>query len=341
MKKDNSISIIRLLALIAIISCHILQGLDLEIAFWVNVGVQVFFFMSGFLYGRKKIQDTEKWYLKNYRKIMLPYLVLLIVILFIDYFSFNFRYANRTIIGSLMGIQGFYYVIPTLSHTWFISYILLCYLITPLLDRLDIQNYSNVKFYFFLAIWLVVPFIFHLFGITSINPAWLFNYILGYCYGAYSLKHSNKEKWFFISSFSIATILLLVFRVFMQYNINEFITKLPTIVINNSEYIKNYSHVLLGSWIFIIFYEIFSKIKIKRNFLLDVSDKYSFYIYLTHQIFILFHMSLLRITDYLFLNIILILMASVGSGIILKSFCNLLEKIIKRILKKLWKKKYI
>ena len=60
MKKDAAISLIRLLSLLAIIICHILQGLNLEAAFWLNIGVQVFLFMSGYLYGQKKYRQYYK-----------------------------------------------------------------------------------------------------------------------------------------------------------------------------------------------------------------------------------------------------------------------------------------
>jgi len=40
---------IRMIALLMIISCHIFQWLGYEAAFWINLGVQIFFFISGFL----------------------------------------------------------------------------------------------------------------------------------------------------------------------------------------------------------------------------------------------------------------------------------------------------
>lgn len=57
MQKDLKISVIRLIAVLMIISCHILQGLKYEAAYWVNLGVQVFFFISGYLYGKKEIKN--------------------------------------------------------------------------------------------------------------------------------------------------------------------------------------------------------------------------------------------------------------------------------------------
>ena len=53
--RDIRISIIRILATIGIVLCHILQEYGNPLANWLNVNVQIFLFMSGFLYGNKTI----------------------------------------------------------------------------------------------------------------------------------------------------------------------------------------------------------------------------------------------------------------------------------------------
>ena len=68
MDRDYSISIIRVLAMLAIVACHIFQSQDMSIAFWLNIGVQIFLFMSGFLYGKKTITNTSEWLKNNLRK---------------------------------------------------------------------------------------------------------------------------------------------------------------------------------------------------------------------------------------------------------------------------------
>ena len=50
---NGGISLIRFISTIMIVSCHFLQYFNLELAWWLNVGVQIFFIMSGFLYGNK------------------------------------------------------------------------------------------------------------------------------------------------------------------------------------------------------------------------------------------------------------------------------------------------
>lgn len=135
-EKNYTISLIRFLSLLSIITCHILQGLNLEAAFWFNIGVQIFLFMSGFLYGQKQINNPKHWFIKQFKKIYIPYVILAVIIILIDYIFFNIKYSKTTIIVNLLGLQGFINIIPTISHTWFISYILLCYFITPILQSI-------------------------------------------------------------------------------------------------------------------------------------------------------------------------------------------------------------
>jgi len=321
MKKDAAISLIRLLSLLAIIICHILQGLNLEAAFWLNIGVQVFLFMSGYLYGQKNIDNTINWYIKQFKKIFIPYFIIAVTIIFIDYKIFNIVYPIKQMVSNLIGLQGFYNIIPTISHTWFVSYILLCYLITPLLQSFKIENMTNKQFYMFLFITFIVLFTFDFFGITTIISAWIFNYILGYSF-AKKFQQNNKDKNKFIIIITMLTLLTLIPRIIIQYQLIDY--SFPNIIIKNFIHLKNYSHMLLGSWLFIIFYSLFKKIKYHK--VLSYSDKYSYCIYLVHQVFILFHMSLLHYTKYLSLNIFIIFLLAFISGIILKHISDFLIK---------------
>ena len=79
---DYSISLIRLIATFFIITCHIMQYLDVEPAWWFNVGVQIFLCISGFLYGKRdKISDDLTFYKKNIIKILVDYYVVIIPVI--------------------------------------------------------------------------------------------------------------------------------------------------------------------------------------------------------------------------------------------------------------------
>lgn len=327
MNKNYSISLIRLISLLMIISCHILQGLNIELAFWINVGVQIFFFMSGFLYGLKDNENLSiiKWYKKQFTKILLPLFILQIIILIIDHFLFNITYSKYQIIANMIGLGGFYGPFPILSHTWFVSYILICYLITPILYNIGFHSMKPYKAFKLLFIIALILIAFQYFKVTYINAAWLYNYVLGFFFADYFIKQKRNYKSF--TSFIISlTILTLIPRLYIQYgNIN-----LPNFIIDNQTYLYNWNHILIGTSLFIIMYSLFNKIKIPKLKILELSDKYSYFIYLTHQIFILNYLSILFFTKSLILNILLILFISILSGIILYLLTSLIKKLTSR-----------
>lgn len=311
-KIDLKISIIRLISLVMIISCHILQFLGMEAAFWLNIGVQIFFFISGFLYGKKDITNVSAFYKNKIIKILLPYTVCAIIVFIIEKVFIKISYGKIFLIGTFAGFQGFMGTLKTLSHTWFVSYILICYLITPVLERI-FKNETNITknlFIMILGIQLAYSY-----NVTSIIAPWLINYILGYVYSRYYNKEEKREKYF-VSFLLAATFILLPFRIILQYNWGNI--QFPTIILNNKDLIYGYSHVLLGCSLFIILYKLFGVIKNKKyNFILKASDKYSYFIYLTHQIFILEDFSLMSLTNSTTINILIIFMGSIISGVIL------------------------
>jgi len=324
--RDEKIAFIRVLATIMIVVCHLLQSLSLEAAFWFNLGVQIFFFMSGFLFGKKDIENIKEWYKRRITKVLIPYIILLVIMLLIERIYLNQTYAYKKIFANLIGFQGFVGCIKTMTHTWFVSYILLAYLITPILQKIiTIEEKSERKFLFSLALIAISLFILQNFKVINIISAWLFNYILGYYFSRYYIgKEKNYNK--FMVTLLLISIIILIIRLPIQYN--TFNIKFPKMFLNNLEYIKQWSHVFIGSSLFVLLYKYLPQIKKKK--LLSFFDNESYYIYLTHQIFILSQFSLIHITNNLVINIALIILASIISAMILELLTKLFFWILTR-----------
>ena len=324
--KNSTISLIRFVSMILIISCHILQGLDNKWAFWINVGVQLFFFIAGYLYGSKNVKAID-FYKKRIRKILIPYSILAIIIFIIEYISLKHRYSILLMVGSILGFNAFNGYTQVLSHTWFVSYILLCYLLVPLLQVIfSNKEFKNNLLYFLLFVIFIQ--LFELFKVVNINICWINNFIFGYFYTR-CCKKNNEKRIMCIIAF-IMFIVIMPFAVILQEGLE---VDLPRLFIEYKVYIMNYGHIFLGIILFMIMYFIFDKLKIKYNKLLELSDNYSYYIYLVHQIFILFYYSLLFKTDYLVVNIFLIIFASVISAIVLKFISDNVLKIYDKCIK--------
>ena len=84
-EKDYAISVIRFIAMLLIIFCHILQYYGNDLAYLLNVGVPIFFCVSGYLYGGKEIKNAYQFIKKNYFKLLLDYWVVLSLTIIIYY----------------------------------------------------------------------------------------------------------------------------------------------------------------------------------------------------------------------------------------------------------------
>lgn len=138
-RESEAIRILRVFSMFSIVLCHILQPLGSRYGDVFNVGVEVFFLISGYLYGHKIIADTKNFYISRIKKIYIPFVVFLIFVLPFYYVIGDFSwYKTLKYLFCLQGIGSYY---SGLGHLWFITFILLCYLITPFLQYL--RKYST------------------------------------------------------------------------------------------------------------------------------------------------------------------------------------------------------
>lgn len=330
--QSRAISMIRVISIIFIVSCHILQGINNVFAWWLNVGVQIFLFMSGFLMANSKIESTGKFLSKKLKRILVPYYIFLIVMIFI-YNLNGIITTKKSILVYFLGLQGFKYkyqfILPGIEHLWFISIILVCYLISLVLDkfRLDIDKYTEYKFYNNMILIFIFIQIFILFSMdyeVSFG-AWICVFILGYLI-SYRYKFNIPIK--FVISIGIISAITIPIRIFYQY-INPIENEALSWIFNQL-YIP-WTHMILGTLIFSILYIIFMKIYENRNInkYIKLVDNYSYEIYITHQIFILGPFSLLYLTDKMIINIPLIIILILLSSLILNKVSNIVYKYLK------------
>ncbi len=303
-QNDYSISLIRLIATSFIVICHIMQYLDIELAWWFNVGVQIFLCMSGFLYGKKnKTENILTFYKKNALKILTDYYVVVIAVILL----FIICHPDKIGIGVIPGVLLTSSTLEGGEHLWYISYCLFCYLITPFLSL-----YFNVHSDKHIVKRFLIVSIFSILLIESFvgyfESTWIFCYILGFFLG----KISTFDKGNLHTNVSLIicfiAIIMNSIKILQDYVLP---LELDGITFFLYQKFRNFSHVALGSSLFVVFKFIFSKI-FKNGYPNVIkkaccySDKYSYDIYLVHQFLILGPFSLMRLTDTLWLNIIII-----------------------------------
>ena len=322
---SSRLSFVRFFSLVLIIICHFLQYYGIELAFWLNVGVQIFFILSGYLYGRKDVGGILEFYGKRVKKILVPYYSFLIIMVFVYIGGGYKEYINRQSVTNLFLCNG---TIKGLGHLWFISYILFCYLLTPVLN--DIRNriikYNFARKLIYCVLLMVLVHIICDKFIPYFNGYNVNCYIAGY---SISILSQDKEDFKFArNTLLICSPLMLVMngiQIYSNYiNSGSAIAEIKFSI----PYFDGYAHMLLGVCSFLFIY-IICPFR-KNNWLLTFSDQNSYYIYLVHNIFIQEPFTFMLKEQFSFTLMIISLVLIVFAGMLLKVWSGILMNLFQR-----------
>ena len=126
---------LRAAATMMILLCHFCaqkEGFLFNAASQVlNIGVPLFFILSGFLFGRKGVHiPYRKWFFRRLQRLWIPYWLFLAVLAII-YLAKNLNVLTVDWLLLLFGLQGSVVGVWGAEQTWFISALLICYGLTP------------------------------------------------------------------------------------------------------------------------------------------------------------------------------------------------------------------
>lgn len=303
---------VRVFAMTLIISCHIAQCYNLQIAYILNVGVQIFFFMSGFLYGKQEQMPSVKdFYLKRFVRVYIPYLVLLAII-FLVYAIFHLTsFTFKQVFFYLLNLQWFVAPLEGLNHLWFLTVLMFGYLLTPWIKRA--MGKAPIICALLFVCCCVVEFVF-LKKFYSLS-AWLALYLLGLFYGKF---HSKTVSVIALVVSSIALIVLCLF--FEPSNLTSF----------EARHYMIWLHWTLGVFLFVLLYYVFPLLVVENKRFDGIKhiDKISYEVYLIHHPLILGPLSLMFVTKYAGLNIVLMLVVVYLLARALHYICSFTPKMV-------------
>ena len=305
--RQTSISAIRFIAMLMIILCHFLQYYANELAWWFNVGVQIFFVLSGFLYGNKAIDSPIPFFAKQFKKILLPYYLFLIPVIVI-YVIFAPEYISIISIVKSLFCAG---TIDGIGHLWFIGYILFCYLLTPFLYQIKkhIENDSAIKKVFVSIVLLALIQIVGVLVESYFDPDRITCFIVGYIIVVALKQYGQKAVNSILLLFGSVCVLMNGVRILLKYVL---LIRLDGYLAILFGFFEDYAHLALGVTLFLIMYKLFRNIK--NTALFSASDKYSYYVYIVHQLFILSPFSLMDVTPVKVLNWLIVLVCIFASA---------------------------
>ena len=304
----NAISVVRSCAMLMIVLCHLLQAYGNNWAWLFNAGVQVFFVLSGYLYGHKYIADWCKWFGARIRKLYIPVALFSVVMLTVMKFACNEPVKLLNYVSYLSDIQAFRGGYNGLSHLWFMTAIAVCYVTTPLLQR-----FKKFAPYLLLILLVANALIYMMLKKDIACFTWISLYSAGYCYAGLG-KLRNYALCFFSVLFVLLTCYL-NWEVILQYDN----------VLNKAW------HSVAGVAFCLLGIKVLSRLPVARLMpAIAPFDKYSFYIYITHHIFILGPLALIPHISSTCLAISLVVVLTILSTTALVMATNYINnKIIK------------
>ncbi len=305
-RESYAIKYIRVGAMLAIVFCHIFQAYANQWAFVLNIGVQVFLALSGYLYGKKIIDSWKNWGVGRVKRVYFPMFLFLIIVLPLYLIFHKEVFTWKVYALNLVNLQGIPFATggKTLSgirHLWFITAIMFAYSTTPLLQKLS--KYSERFFPMVLGcvglLFVVAP------KPLVFLASWFYLYIICYLY-----VHLSKTKWYDIGLVVLEMCLVLLIIMHTDV-INTYFNP-----------INRLFHDVSGVFIVVFGIRLLSSLNFKGvPVIVEWLDRYSFQIFLVHYFFLIGPFSLAHLTNNASVNLSIISVAIVITTIVF-SFIN-------------------
>lgn len=315
----RSITYLRVFATILILCCHLVVTFDNRLlqlsAQFFNVGVYLFLIISGYLYGKKDISKNStytKWLISRGKRILVPLYVFMIILFFI-YLLLGLNIQPFNWIIYIFNLQGLEIYVHGAEHLWYLTIAMICYFITPILDKNKYNLNKNKLFVLsiiYIIIQLIISYYIHeQFGrYLILIGLYILSYFIGYYWNSEQVNFKSFILAFLIMIFALFGRILgmMVFDNTILYNV----------------LIVGYTHSLLGLAMFFIGFYIIKHFR--ENKLFNIVKKFDFIsyeIYLVHYMFIGGPLSVL-FTNSKILNCFIVILFSYISALILSNLCK-------------------
>jgi len=316
-KKNYGLSLIRLLSVLLIFICHVFQKKDDLIAFYLNIGVQIFLIMSGYLNSKSSIISVKRYYCKRFNRILIPYYLWLIVTILVN-ISQGIHVDKWRILSSLFCLQWVLRSVQSCGHLWYITCILICYLLTPILYKIS-NSEHGIKKALFSKIGIMTIIILLILGHVSgvlhgylvMIELYCFGYFWGGAFGLSNYLQSSRKMYLLSVGGTLIFVLMFLFE-------NKGVITYPFWLFT---YVKG---IIAFLW-FQVFYKI-RNLPYRLQKVLDITDRYSFHFYLTHHMFVLGGLSTPIILHFKVFAVPFSLLCSGLSAFALEKISGLIEQ---------------
>ena len=275
---------LRACAAMMVLLCHLCNAAPVRViqmaAQFFNIGVPIFFLLSGFLFGYNGVKKPyHRWLWKRTKRIYFPMWLFMAILLCIHV---GIGHHDRMIDWILMffGMQGSAVRIYGAVHLWFITPILICYLATPLIvwviERLEKRGSRNLTIYCIggaCAVPALLGLLPQAFWIAIYGP--VIEFAFAFAAGRYYNRRTNERRKWIIGA-SAAIVIVFTVRLIARSVCDG--------TILYDRLIAWYTHVIGAMGICILFSIFLNNAKPPKA--VKAISNYSFEIYLYHHMFI-------------------------------------------------------
>ncbi len=307
--KRSDVSILRVLSMILIVLCHIVKYYEFiprasSLAVVFDVGVFVFFIISGYLYGGKIVDHFCKWFVKRIVKICIPAFLVSFICIIALRFIFSEEFSFITFLVYLFNLQGLSMVdggvsngifagVPSLGPLWFVTIIMLCYILIPIFQYLRNKTIKT-NLITLLIVFLFSLLIRYFWGIYLI---YFVAFYVGYILANESiLQFLLKGYWLFLVSLFSVSLQIIRLMLLLKYD-------------NTSMYYTYVciSHLFFGLMIVLLVYKFCDRYSVFSNKIADskfmkLLDSNSLYVYLVHGVFCMGRFNVYEFIDNLWIS---------------------------------------
>lgn len=318
-KKNHTITILRVLAMLMIIGCHLSSWLDINfVAMILNVGVFIFLLISGMLYSNKKIEQGMIFIGKRWIKLCVPmyYLVGFLLIYYFLRFGFEVVWYIPTYLFNFQGIRFltksiYIYQLNEFRHLWFLTVIMICYVILLVVKKIENDAFWNkmnrICFVFFFMFILDVAAKYTM----GLQLHYFIAFMVGYAIG-------KKETRISIRKYSVIALVMMCamgVRIVARRHCDD------TILYNNL--VVPFTTVILAVWIYVTIQFLFQK---KSNFMRMIAtnhltcylEQLSIYLYMTHHVFLVGPFNIGNLPTHKAIQIFIFIILTVLSAMLLQ-----------------------
>jgi len=320
--QSQRLRFIRCIAVALILVTHICQEYKIGLAQYTNIGVQMFLVISGFLMGQSETISWKKWALRRFLRLIPSYYIILLLTAIVYWLILDKNIVDFQFVSHFTTLHFLFF--PSYpfwgGHLWYITAIALCYAIFPILFYTSRINGIAYLFLYLIVAPLFLTIIFYKTALPYRLCGDIYCFIIGFI-GAKFFKQILPK--YLTAALIMITMLIVTLHYIFALNNYWDIDFLP----NLFSLFGPWERCLCGISFCAIFYLPLFDI-ITNNALVNFMDKYSYEIYLSHKNFILGPLSLLYISNYTFLNIIIAISSSLLCALVVFRSANIIKSVV-------------